>query len=313
MEHGRFDNTVIVIGYAIMRVAMLCQWLRASRNDTDHRRAIATYVTTLAIAQVLWIGTIWLKDSHLPLGVVFTITTLITLVELAGPVVAEGGDGTPWHAHHIAERHGLLTIITIGEIVTGTVLTLEGIIGDDARHLDWTSTVLVAVAGIAMALGMWWSYFVTPFGEVLHHHRGRAFGFGYAHFFIWPSLAAVGGGLHVMALSFERTGAHVDHLVAALALAVPVGVYTVALYLAHYFTTRFWARLHTAVLLASLAVLAGAVLLVTVHVSLPVVLMLVTLVPWITVAAFELYRGADHEAFVLEELRAQSGSGPQGT
>lgn len=25
VEHGHFDNTVIVIGYVIMRVAMLCQ------------------------------------------------------------------------------------------------------------------------------------------------------------------------------------------------------------------------------------------------------------------------------------------------
>lgn len=261
-------------------------------------------MTTLLLAQVLWIGTIWLSNAHLPLGVVFTITTLVTLVELAGPVIAERGEGTPWHAHHIAERHGLLTIITIGEIVTGTVLTLEEVIGDDARHLDLSSAVLVAVSGIVTALGMWWSYFITPSGEVLHRHRGRSFGFGYAHFLIWPSLAAAGGGLHVTALSFEKTGVHVDHTVAALSLAVPVGVYTLSLYLAHYPTTRFWARLHTAILVTSLAVLVVAVLLATTRVSLPVVLTLVTIVPWITVAAFELYRGADHEALVLEGLSA---------
>ena len=52
-----------------------------------------------------------------------------------------------------------------------------------------------------------------------------------------------------------------------------------------------------------LDVLAGAMLLSTQSVSLPVVLTIVTIVPWITVAAFELYRGADHEAQVLEGLR----------
>lgn len=303
VEQGRFDNTVIVIGYVIMRLAMLCQWLRAYRSDTAHRGAIRTYIVTLVVAQLLWIGTAWLKQTHLPLGVIFTITTLVSLVELAGPVLAERGEGTPWHAHHIAERHGLLSIISIGEIVTGTVLTLEGILGDAARQIDWSSAVLVALSGIAMAVGMWWSYFITPFGEVLHRYRERAFGFGYAHFLIWPSLAAIGGGLHVVALSFEKTGEHVDHVVAALALALPVGVYTAALYLAHYLTTRFWARLHLVVLAASLTVLALAVVLAAMHVSLPVVLTIVTLVPWITVAAFELYRGADHEAIVLEGLR----------
>jgi hypothetical protein len=35
------------------------------------------------------------------------------LIEMAGPVIAgRGKGGTPWRAHHIAERYGLLTIIT---------------------------------------------------------------------------------------------------------------------------------------------------------------------------------------------------------
>lgn len=121
-ENGRFDSTVIVIGYGIVRLAMLVQWVRAARFNPAHRRAIRTYMVTLVHAQVLWIGTIWFKDSHLSLWVIFTIATLVTLIDLAGPAVAERGTGTPWHAHHIVERHGQLTIITIGEIVTGTVL-----------------------------------------------------------------------------------------------------------------------------------------------------------------------------------------------
>lgn len=52
--------------------------------------------------------------------VIFTLATLVTPIELAEPAVAERGTGTPWHAHHIVERRGQLTIITMGEIVTGT-------------------------------------------------------------------------------------------------------------------------------------------------------------------------------------------------
>ena len=51
IEEGHFDNTVIVIGYVIMRGAMLCQWVRAYRSDPEHRRAIATYMATLVVAQ----------------------------------------------------------------------------------------------------------------------------------------------------------------------------------------------------------------------------------------------------------------------
>ena len=72
VENGHFDNTVIVIGYGIMRLAMLVQWVRAARSDPAHRRAIRTYMVTLVLAQVLWIGTIWFKDTHLSLWVIFT-------------------------------------------------------------------------------------------------------------------------------------------------------------------------------------------------------------------------------------------------
>ena len=305
-EEHHFDNTIIVVGYVIMRVAMLAQWLRAARSDAAHRSSIRTYATTLVVAQLLWVGTIFLRDTHWPLSVCFAITSVITLIELAGPVIAERGAGTPWHAHHIVERHGLLTIITIGEVVTGTVLTLEEIKNADGRSIDWSNAVLVAVAGVALAFGLWWVYFITPFADVLHRFRSRSFGFGYSHFLIWPSIAAIGGGLHVMALTFEETkeGSHgVDHVVAASSLAVPVGLFMVGLFLAHYFTTRLWARLHTAILAASLVILAAAVWLAAHHAPLAVVLVLVTLVPWLVVAAFELYRGADHEAQVLQGLR----------
>lgn len=194
--HGELNNTVSVIGCVIMRVAMLVRWSRAYRGDVAHRPAIRLYIVTLVIAQALWIGTIFLQHTGLPLGAVFAMTAVVVLVEFAGPFLAErrSGTGTPWHAGHIAERHGLLTIITIGEVVTGTVITLQNILGSDDQHIDWSDTILVAVCGTAIAFGFWWVYFLPRFGEVLHHHRRRSFGFGYSHFLIWPALAAVGGG-----------------------------------------------------------------------------------------------------------------------
>ena len=39
VENGHFDNTVIVIGYGIMRLAMLGQWVRAARSAPAHRGA----------------------------------------------------------------------------------------------------------------------------------------------------------------------------------------------------------------------------------------------------------------------------------
>ncbi|MFK0648889.1 MULTISPECIES: hypothetical protein [Dermacoccus] len=57
---------------------------------------------------------------------------------------------------------------------------------------------------------------------MLHRHRGRSSGFGYSHVLIWPALAAVGGGLHVMAQAFENVSVmHVDPVVLAICTIVP--------------------------------------------------------------------------------------------
>ena len=40
--------------------------------------------------------------------------------------------GTPWHAHHIAERYGLLAIIALGEGVVGTVASLAAVVANRA-------------------------------------------------------------------------------------------------------------------------------------------------------------------------------------
>lgn len=188
--------------------------------------------------------------------VIFTITTLVTPIELAEPAVAERGTGTPWHAHHIVERRGLLTIITIGEIVTGTVLTLQGIKGTEGQGIDWTGAVLVAISGrrVRVLVGVLHPQLrcgAAPSPQPLVRVRVQP------HFLIWPVLAAVGGGLHVMTQAFENvSGMHVDPVVAAAALAVPVGVFVVGLFLAYYFTTQLWAGLHTAILALAVVVLA---------------------------------------------------------
>lgn len=214
--------------------------------------------------------------------VIFTITTLVTLIELSGPAVAERGTGTPWHANHIVERRGQLTIITMGEIVTGTVLTLQGIKGTEGQGIDWTGAVLVAISGrrVRVLVGVIHPQLrcgAAPSPQPLVRVRVQP------HFLIWPVLAAVGGGLHVMTQAFENvSGMHVDPVVAAAALAVPVGVFVLGLFLAYYFTTQLWAGLHTAILalaLVALVVLGFAVFLAAHGVSLAVVLAICTIVP----------------------------------
>ena len=53
IEHsGHLDNSVMVLGYVIMRVALVFQWLRAAKDDSARRRVCLTYAATISIAQV---------------------------------------------------------------------------------------------------------------------------------------------------------------------------------------------------------------------------------------------------------------------
>src|SRR5690242_7791821 len=66
LERGNhLDNSVMVLGYVIMRMAMVFQWLRAARQNSDRRRACFTYVAAISIAQIGWVAQIIL---HLPVG-----------------------------------------------------------------------------------------------------------------------------------------------------------------------------------------------------------------------------------------------------
>ena len=165
---------------------------------------------------------------NLPIGQSFAITAVLIGVEMAGPFIAERRKGgTPWHAHHIAERYGLLVIITLGEGIIGTVATINALVHGDA---GWTVEAgVIAFAGIALIFATWWTYFVIPWAHVLRLHRERSFLWGYGHILIFGSLAAIGAGLHVAAYYLE----HETTLGATgtiLSTAIPFAIYTAALY-----------------------------------------------------------------------------------
>jgi len=138
----RLDNSVMVLGYVIIRVALVSQWLRAARQDPARRRACLTYAIGISIAQVGWVLLIVARFS----GVATMILgSVLALMEFAVPVFAERKDGgTPWHAGHIAERYSLFVLIGLGEGIVGTVAALSAAVAQQG----WTlGAVLVGIAG----------------------------------------------------------------------------------------------------------------------------------------------------------------------
>jgi hypothetical protein len=63
----------------------------------------------------------------------------------------------------------------------------------------WTIASFVTLATVGLIVGLWWTYFLVPFAQVLQKRRERGFLWGYGHAFVFAALAALSGGLEVMA------------------------------------------------------------------------------------------------------------------
>ena len=294
IDHGEpLNNGVVVVGYVVMRVAMIAQWARVAVQDPGHRREALGYIVTIGVAQIGWVVTAIVVPPFE--GLLVTIAVLYA-IELVGPILAERkGAGTPWHPHHIAERYGLLVIIALGEGILGTIAAVAALID----HIGWSpEVVLVVIAGTGLTFGIWWTYFLVPSGEMLAAHRSRSWAWGYGHIILFGSVAAIGAGLHVAAYVVEGE-ATIGVLGAVLASAIPVLVFTVAYFVIYSLLVRAVDPFHLLLLAGTVAVLVVAVALAAGGTSLGVSLLVVMAAPAVTIVGYEAI-GHRHLAALLE-------------
>jgi len=298
IDHGDvLNNHVMVAGYVVMRVPMVFLWARAARHDPARRPAAMTYIWTISVAQVFWVV---LAIVDLPIEETFAIAAVLIGIEMLGPLLAERRKGgTPWHAHHIAERYGLLVIITLGEGIIGTVASINAVVHGSQ---GWTvDAAVVALAGVGLTFAAWWSYFAIPWGDVLVLHRERSFIWGYGHIVIFASLAAIGAGLHVAAYYLEHETA-IGPTGTVLATAVPVTIYVFALYALYAVFMREADPLHLSLLAATAVVIALSVGLAALGVGVAACLAVLMFAPLVTVLGYETL-GYRHVEDALARMR----------
>jgi low temperature requirement protein LtrA len=220
-EH--YDFTVPIIGYAVMRTALIAQWLRAAHaaDDPGRRRTCRRYALGIAVAEAGWV--VWL---FLPDGMRLPWFVLFVLVELSVPAFAERGSHTPWHPHHISERYGLFTIIVLGESITAATMGIQEAMKAESEH-GLGGLVGVVIGGLLIVFAMWWQYFSVPAHELVEERSKRivrSLSWGYGHVFVFASAAALGPGLVVAA--GQAIGENELSLrVAGAAVTIPVAVY----------------------------------------------------------------------------------------
>ncbi len=220
----------ITLGYFIMRVGLVAQWVRAGIDDPDGRRTAFRYAAGIVVVQVGWILRLALPTT--PSAVPYTVYAafvVLAALDLGVPRWAERTGGTSWHPHHIAERYGLFTIILLGEGVASLAAGVGFILDTNAPTVP---LVVIGISGLVLLFALWWLYYLEPAGEGLETHRRSSFLWGYGHYFVFVALAALGGGLDVVVA--DADGAlHLSPVVAAYAVAVPVALYLVALWAVH--------------------------------------------------------------------------------
>ncbi len=219
------DFTVVWLGYLVMRLAMAAHWLRAARASGGAERTVALrYAGGILVCQIGWLGLMFA-----PGGVAQDLVFLaMALLEMCVPLFAERNRQTSWHPHHIAERYGLFTIIVLGETISAaTIAVKSGVEEHDALG----ELLPIAAGGLLLVFAAWWIYFAVPIHDRLRSNR-QAFVWGYGHYLIFASAAAIGAGIEV-AVEQAVGEAHLSTTAAAAAVTVPAAVFLLMVWALH--------------------------------------------------------------------------------
>lgn len=217
------DFAVAASGYAVMRIALVSQWLRVARPDGPRRPTARRYAVGLTVLQLGWLAALVLSSVWY-----LTAWVVLALGELALPVWAEAAKGTsrnPYNAEHVTERYGLFMIIVLGESVLAASRALQTVLDGDTPT---NRLAPIIVGGLLIVFSIWWTYFERP-DDRLQSSASRTFVWAYLHVFVFASVAALGGGL---ALTIEAVAAEVavGPVTVGAAVAVPLVVYLLSLW-----------------------------------------------------------------------------------
>lgn len=218
------DFGAITLGYLIMRLGLLGTLIRTMVDDPESRPNAQRYVIGISLVQVGWL----LRLFFIPTEYIVPAFIVLAVLELLVSPWADRAGSLAWHPHHIAERYGLFAIILLGESVLAVTVAVQEAIVDGVD----ASLVGVAVSGLVLLFTLWWLYFSEPAAEGLVRNRDKSYIWGYGHYAVYASLAAIGAGLEIGVKAVTHH-TEIGDVAAGYAVAIPLAVFLLLLWLLH--------------------------------------------------------------------------------
>ena len=240
---------------AIMLVGFAMQTLGSAEN-ADYRRVVMNWIAPNAVAiVVLVIGSFFEGTTRLGFWLATVAIVLWAMIR--------AGDGE-WmiRAGHFAERHGLIVIIALGEVIVAIGIPVVALL-DKGEGLSLATAAALLASGAFAGL-MWWAYFDRP-SPGLEHGAGQRSGLDAGQYirdvYTWAH-APIVAGIILSAAALEEIALYPRDPVPLsfrLMLAGGLFMFLIGIYLAVWRAFRAQARerLFGAVVIAAL-LLAGA-------------------------------------------------------
>lgn len=171
--------TIVIVGYVIIRSSSIYLWFKVARDNPKLKITGRRYAIGILLCQIGWITQNFFEFSYF-------IFAILWLAEFIVPFYAESHTLTDPHPEHIEERFGLLTIIVLGESILASTNSFKSLID----HFSY-DVLFVSIGCLLTLFSIWWLYFNNSVGGYLRR-KAIAFQWGYGHFIIFGSAAAIG-------------------------------------------------------------------------------------------------------------------------
>lgn len=268
------DFTQAILSYIGANLILLVLWGRVILKTQSFKTNARFFFYGYFISTILFVMSLFLSNE---LKYYMFVTGII--IEIISPIL--GWKFTkgrlPVHNDHIIERHGLFSIIILGEGVASISHAFELI-----STIYWPLLLL----GFLLVILVWWIYFDCGFGFKTHLSRNlqKVFVFGYGHFFVFLALAFIPLGLEHTLHDIVHKTHHTEFMPSSF-MTVSLGMLLIVLSaiqlnLSSIKLKRIYAvRIITGIILLSLSF----------FVTNPVALLIISVILYLSVVINEIY------------------------